>query len=226
MLKGKKAVIFDMDGSLVDSMWVWLEVDRIYMEKHRLTAPETFHKDIEGMSYIETAQYFVDTFDSLGRTREEVMQDWRDMAVDLYATRVFPKPGAVDFLDEMRKRGVLLGIATSNDREIAQAALDARGLNKYFASVCTSSEVASGKPAPDMYLKVAEDLGVHPSECLVFEDIPKGILAGKNAGMVVCAVDDDFSRRDEQEKKRLADYYIRDFYEIMNKTYERCEGLE
>ena len=226
MLKGKKAVIFDMDGSLVDSMWVWLEVDRIYMEKHRLTAPETFHKDIEGMSYIETAQYFVDTFDSLGRTREEVMQDWRDMAVDLYATRVFPKPGAVDFLDEMRKRGVLLGIATSNDREIAQAALDARGLNKYFASVCTSSEVASGKPAPDMYLKVAEDLGVHPSECLVFEDIPNGILAGKNAGMVVCAVDDDFSRRDEQEKKRLADYYIRDFYEIMNKTYERCEGLE
>lgn len=226
MLKGKKAVIFDMDGSLVDSMWVWLEVDRIYMEKHRLTAPETFHKDIEGMSYIETAQYFVDTFDSLERTREEVMQDWRDMAVDLYATRVFPKPGAVDFLDEMRKRGVLLGIATSNDREIAQAALDARGLNKYFASVCTSSEVASGKPAPDMYLKVAEDLGVHPSECLVFEDIPKGILAGKNAGMVVCAVDDDFSRRDEQEKKRLADYYIRDFYEIMNKTYERCEGLE
>ena len=215
-----------MDGSLVDSMWVWLEVDRIYMEKHRLTAPETFHKDIEGMSYIETAQYFVDTFDSLGRTREEVMQDWRDMAVDLYATRVFPKPGAVDFLDEMRKRGVLLGIATSNDREIAQAALDARGLNKYFASVCTSSEVASGKPAPDMYLKVAEDLGVHPSECLVFEDIPKGILAGKNAGMVVCAVDDDFSRRDEQEKKRLADYYIRDFYEIMNKTYERCGGLE
>lgn len=226
MLKGKKAVIFDMDGSLVDSMWVWLEVDRIYMEKHRLTAPETFHKDIEGMSYIETAQYFVDTFDSLERTREEVMQDWRDMAVDLYATRVFPKPGAVDFLDEMRRRGVLLGIATSNDRKIAQAALDARGLNKYFASVCTSSEVASGKPAPDMYLKVAEDLGVHPSECLVFEDIPKGILAGKNAGMVVCAVDDDFSRRDEQEKKRLADYYIRDFYEIMNKTYERCEGLE
>ena len=226
MLKGKKAVIFDMDGSLVDSMWVWLEVDRIYMEKHRLTAPETFHKDIEGMSYIETAQYFVDTFDSLERTREEVMQDWRDMAVDLYATRVFPKPGAVDFLDEMRRRGVLLGIATSNDRKIAQAALDARGLNKYFVSVCTSSEVASGNPAPDMYLKVAGDLGVHPSECLVFEDIPNGILAGKNAGMVVCAVDDDFSRRDEQEKKRLADYYIRDFYEIMNKTYERCGGLE
>ena len=149
MLKGKKAVIFDMDGSLVDSMWVWLEVDRIYMAKHNITEPETFHKDIEGMSYIETAQYFVDTFQTLNRTREEVMQDWRDMAVELYATKVFPKPGAVEFLDEMKRRGVLLGIATSNDRKIAQAALDARGLNEYFTSVCTSSEVAAGKPVSD-----------------------------------------------------------------------------
>lgn len=222
MLKGKKAVIFDMDGSLVDSMWICTEVDRIYMEKYSLTEPETFHKDIEGMSYIETAQYFVDTFQTLRCTREEVMQEWRDMTVELYATKVFPKPGAVEFLDEMRRRGVLLGIATSNDRQIAQAALDAQGLSEYFSSVCTSSEVAAGKPAPDMYLKVAEDLGVAPADCLVFEDIPNGILAGKNAGMSVCAVDDDFSRRDEPEKKRLADYYIRNFYEIMNETYEKC----
>ena len=86
----------------------------------------------------------MDTFQTLNRTREEVMQDWRDMAVELYATKVFPKPGAVEFLDEMKRRGVLLGIATSNDRKIAQAALDARGLNEYFTSVCTSSEVAAG----------------------------------------------------------------------------------
>ena len=60
MLKDKKAVIFDMDGSLVDSMWMWPEVDREYMKKHRITPPETFHKDIEGMSYVQTAQYFLD----------------------------------------------------------------------------------------------------------------------------------------------------------------------
>ena len=60
MLTGKKAVIFDMDGSLVDSMWIWPEVDRIYMDKYHLTAPDTFHRDIEGMSYVETAQYFAD----------------------------------------------------------------------------------------------------------------------------------------------------------------------
>lgn len=223
MLRGKKAVIFDMDGSLVDSMWIWPEVDRIYMDKYGLTEPETFHKDIEGMSYTETAQYFVDTFDTLNRTVEQVKEEWRDMTIELYATKVFPKPGAMEFLDRMKKQGILLGIATSNNREIADAALNARGLTEYFDSVRTSCEVSAGKPAPDVYLKVAEDLHIRPEECLVFEDIPNGILAGKNAGMEVCAVDDPFSRPDESEKKRLADYFIRDFYEILNGTYERCK---
>lgn len=226
MLKGKKAVIFDMDGSLVDSMWIWPEVDRIYMKKYDLTFPESFHKDIEGKSYTETAQYFVDTFSNLDQTVEQVMQEWRDMTIRLYATKVYPKPGAVEFLQSMRRSGIKLGIATSNNREIAQAALNARKLAKYFDSVRTSCEVAVGKPAPDVYLKVAEDLQVSPRECLVFEDVPNGILAGKSAGMEVCAVDDEFSRKDEEEKKRLADYFIHDFYEIRDNTYERCGNIK
>ncbi len=223
MLTGKKAVIFDMDGSLVDSMWIWPEVDRIYMEKYHLTEPATFHRDIEGKSYTETARYFVDTFQTLDRTVEQVMQEWRDMTIRLYATEVFPKPGAVDFLKAMKKQGVLLGIATSNDRTIADAALQARHLAPYFDSIRTSCEVSAGKPAPDVYLKVAEDLRIEPSSCLVFEDVPNGILAGKNAGMEVCAVDDEFSRPLEAEKKRLADYFIRDFNDILRHTYERCD---
>lgn len=223
MLTGKKAVIFDIDGSLVDSMWIWPEVDRIYMEKYHLTEPATFHRDIEGKSYTETAQYFVDTFQTLDRTVEQVMQEWRDMTIRLYATEVFPKPGAVEFLKAMKKQGVLLGIATSNDRTIADAALQARHLAPYFDSIRTSCEVSAGKPAPDVYLKVAEDLRIEPSSCLVFEDVPNGILAGKNAGMEVCAVDDEFSRPLEAEKKRLADYFIRDFNDILRHTYERCD---
>ncbi len=222
MLTGKKAVIFDMDGSLVDSMWIWPEVDRIYMGKYNLTPPDTFHKDIEGRSYTETAQYFVETFSGLNRTVEQVMQEWRDMTIHLYATKVFPKPGAVEFLESMRRSGVKLGIATSNNREIAEAALKAQNLSGFFDSVRTSCEVAAGKPAPDVYLKVAGDLSVAPEDCLVFEDVPNGILAGKNAGMEVCAVDDPFSKPDEEEKKRLADYFIHDFYEIRDNTYERC----
>lgn len=222
MLNGKKAIIFDMDGSLVDSMWIWPEVDRIFMKKYNLRPPHTFHKDIEGMSYTETARYFVDTF-RMSRTVEQVMQEWRDMTIRLYSTKVYPKPGAVRFLDTMKKNGIALGIATSNDRQIADAALNARHLTPYFDSVRTSCEVAAGKPAPDVYLKVAEDLSVDPAACLVFEDVPNGIRAGKNAGMEVCAVDDDFSRPLEKEKKELADYFIRNYNDIFTHTYERCD---
>ena len=222
MLRGKKAVIFDMDGSLVDSMWIWPEVDRIYMGKYGLEQPADFHKAIEGKSYTETAQYFVDTFRTLHRTVDQVKEEWKEMTMELYSTRVLPKPGAVDFLKAMHERGVLLGIATSNDRSLAEAALKAQGIFGYFDSVRTSCEVAAGKPAPDVYLKVAEDLRVEPSACLVFEDVPNGIRAGKNAGMEVCAVDDEFSRCDEAEKRHLADYFIHDFYEIRDNTYERC----
>ena len=222
MLRGKKAVIFDMDGSLVDSMWIWPEVDRIYMEKYGLKQPADFHKAIEGKSYTETAQYFVDTFHDLHRSVDQVKEEWKEMTMELYSTKVLPKPGAVDFLKAMRQKGVLLGIATSNDRVLAEAALKAQGIFGYFDSVRTSCEVAAGKPAPDVYLKVAEVLSVSPASCLVFEGVPNGIPAGKNAGMEVFAVDDAFSRPDEQEKKRLADYFIHDFYEIRDNTYERC----
>lgn len=222
MLKEKKAVIFDMDGSLIDSMWIWPEVDKEYVQKYHLTLPEDFHKAIEGKSYTETAAYFVDMFPSLHKTVEEVQAEWTNMTMELYKTKVCLKPGAREFLNKMQEQNVLLGIATSNGRTLAETALKALKIESYFASVRTACEVASGKPSPDVYLKVAEDLQMKPENCLVFEDIPNGIRAGKNAGMEVCAVDDAFSRPLTEEKKRLADYFIRDYFEIFNETYERC----
>ena len=222
MLENKKAVIFDLDGSLVDSMWIWNEVDIQYMKKYNLTQPDNFHKDIEGMSYTETAQYFLDTFPTLRLTLDEVRREWMEMTFGLYTTKVLLKPGAREFLDYMRAAGIRMGIATSNARELVDATLSALHIREYFDSVRTSCEVAAGKPAPDVYLKVAGDLRVCPKSCLVFEDVPKGIEAGKNAGMYVCAVDDAFSRPDEATKKQLADYFIHDYYDICNHTYEIC----
>ena len=222
MLENKKAVIFDLDGSLVDSMWIWPEVDVQYMDKYNLTVPANFQKAIEGKSYTETAQYFLDTFPSLTCTLDDVRREWMEMTFGLYTTKVPLKPGAGEFVEHLRSLGIRMGIATSNARELVDATLKALHIEQYFSSVRTSCEVAAGKPAPDVYLKVAEDLKVRPETCLVFEDVPRGIEAGKNAGMSVCAVDDDFSRQDEAEKKKLADYFIRNYYDIKNHTYEIC----
>lgn len=220
MLENVDAVIFDMDGTLIDSMWIWPDIDQVYLERYDLTQPEDFHQAMEGMSYREVAQYFLDTFPSLPRTREEIMEDWTQMAYERYMTQVPLKTGAGEFIQRMRKMGKKIGIATSNGRRLVDDTLEALKITDLFDSVRTACEVASGKPAPDVYLLVAKDMGVAPERCLVFEDVPMGILAGKNAGMKVCAVEDDFSKPQEKKKRELADYYIQDYEDIINETYE------
>ena len=98
----------------------------------------------------------------------------------------------------MKKRGVSLGIASSSSRDLIQASLSGNHVGEYFDCITTSCDVSKGKPAPDVYLKTAKELGVRPENCLVFEDVPMGIHAGLNAGMRVCAVEESFLRDAER----------------------------
>ena len=213
MLKDKKAVIFDLDGTLVDSMWMWKAIDIEYLGKFGISLPSTLQKDIEGMSFSETAVYFKETF-QIPDSLEEIKADWNRMAYDKYTKEVDFKKGAIKLLEICIQKGIKLGIATSNSRELVDATMEALGAKQYFDCIMTSCEVDKGKPAPDIYLAVAKKLGVQPDECLVFEDIEMGILAGKSAGMEVCAIEDDFSMDQMEIKKKLADYYIKDYTEV------------
>ena len=209
-----EAVIFDLDGTLVDSMWIWREIDIEYLGRYDLELPETLQAEIEGMSFSETAVYFKNRFripDSL----EEIKRNWNEMAWEKYAKEVPLKPGAKDFLDLCKSRGIKLGIATSNSRELAQNVADVHGLHDYFDCIMTGSDVEKGKPAPDIYLAAARNLSVEPSKCLVFEDICHGITAGIKAGMSVCAVEDEYSAPQRDAKQKLAHYYINDYTEIV-----------
>ncbi len=210
MLCGIRAVIFDLDGSLVDSMWMWRDIDIEYLGRFGIPLPEKLQAEIEGMSFTETAVYFKERF-QIPDPVEKIGQDWNEMAWDKYLHEVPLKKGAYEFLQECRRRGILLGIATSNSRELVGNIADAHNLHNFFSSIKTGSEVICGKPAPDIYLAVAKELGVDPADCLVFEDIVPGILAGKRAGMKVCAVEDEYSLAEKAEKMALADYYIEDY---------------
>ncbi len=220
MLEDIDAVIFDMDGTLIDSMWIWPSIDEDFFEKYNLVEPENFHENIEGMSYTEVVHFFLEAFPTLKRTPEQIMDEWTEMARDRYMNEAPLKAGVHGFILEMKHQGKKIGIATSNGRALVEDTLNALGVSQYFDVVRTACEAGKGKPAPDVYLLVAEELGVSPDHCLVFEDVPMGILAGKNAGMKVCAVDDAFSRIQEEKKKSLADYYIYDYDDIKNETYE------
>ena len=220
MLKEIEAIFFDVDGTLIDSMWIWTNIDELFLEKYNLEKPEGFHEGMEGMSYSETAQYFLDLYPSLPHTREELEQEWYDMAYEIYTTQMELKKGAYEFIKTMYEKGMKLGIATSNNRELAEGTLKNNNVLEYMRSIWTSCEAGAGKPNPAVYLNVAKDLEVAPEHCLVFEDVTKGILAGINAGMKVCAVDDAFSSNQEEKKRQLADYYIQDYDDIKNNTYE------
>lgn len=220
MLTNIKAVIFDIDGTLLDSMGVWTDIDDIFIEKYHLTPPDTFHEGMEGKSYSETAEYFLEIFPTLTQTSEEIQEEWHQMAYDQYGQVVRMQKGAYEFLHTLKEQGYKLGVATSNQKELAIHALKSQGVYELFDVIRTACEVGAGKPAPDVYLSVAKELEVSPKECLVFEDVPMGILAGKNAGMKVCAFDDWFSKKQEAKKRELADYYIKDYNDIKNHTFE------
>ncbi|MCR5109213.1 MAG: HAD family phosphatase [Lachnospiraceae bacterium] len=219
MLNGIEAVLFDLDGTLVDSMWMWKQIDIEYLNMKQVEMPKDLQRSIEGRSFYETAVYFRERF-NLKDSLEEIMACWNEMARVKYANEVFLKKGVRSFLDHLREKKIKTGIATSNSLLLTETALEANNIRDYFDVIIPGHRDINGKPAPDVYLLAAKKLNIRPEKCLVFEDLKAGIQAGRAAGMKVCAVHDDFSLYQEDEKRRLADYYIYDYSGITNGDYE------
>ena len=215
MLKDIEAIIFDVDGTIADSMWMWKQIDIEYLGRFGIELPSDLQKNIEGMSFRETAIYFKTHF-QIPDAIETMMDDWNKMAAHKYRYEIPLKKGVLEFINQCKDRGILLGIATSNSVELLTYFLKAQQLENVFEVIITGSDGLKGKPAPDMYLEAAKRLGVKPSGCLVFEDIIPGILAGKRAGMKVCAIDDLYSQDVLLEKKKEADYFIESFEELLD----------
>ena len=136
MLENIDAVIFDLDGSLVDSMWMWRQIDIEYLGKFGIELPEDLQEAIEGMSFSETAGYFKERF-RLPDSIQQIKSDWNAMAWDKYSNEVPLKEGVDDFLEICREQGILLGIATSNSRELVQNIVSVHGLEDYFSCIMT-----------------------------------------------------------------------------------------
>lgn len=214
LLKGKKAALFDLDGTLVDSMWMWKQIDIEFLGRYGYECPDDLQKAIEGMSFSETAVYFKKRFE-IPLSLDEIKDCWTQMAIDKYRYEVPFKLGAKEFLKFCKENNILTGIATSNGRNLVDAVVESLEMGEYLNVITTACEVSAGKPEPDIYLESAKRLSVEPSECLVFEDIPAGIIAGKRAGMTVIAVEDDFSKKMKDEKMSLADGFIDNYFELL-----------
>ncbi|MCT4620111.1 MAG: HAD family phosphatase [Marinisporobacter sp.] len=213
MMHNIEAVIFDLDGTLVDSMWIWKQIDIDYLGKRGIELPQDLQKIIEGMSFTETAHYFKERF-KLEDSIDEIKDEWMEMTRDYYENKIPLKEGVYPFLMMLKNKGIKIGVGTSNAKELAEAVLRKNNIIDFFDTIRTSCEVEKGKPHPDIFLKVAEDLAVEPDKCLVFEDTYAGVLAGKRAGMKVFAVADETSYLYKEDISSLADQYLEGFEEI------------
>ncbi len=210
MFKGIDTLIFDMDGTLIDSMWMWKDIDVEYLGRFGYSYQEGLQEAIEGLSFSETAVYMKERF-NIPDSIDKMMADWNEMARYRYLNEVTLKPGAMTFLKKAKEAGYRTGIGTSNSRELAIGVCEALGIDSLIDCILTGSDVVHGKPEPDIFLGVAERVGASPENCMVFEDIIPGITAARRAGMKVCAVADIYSEDVADRKRELADYFIDDF---------------
>lgn len=214
LLKDINAVLFDMDGTLIDSMWMWPQIDKEFLESRGFTVPADLKDDIDGLSMWDDAIYFKKRF-GFKDSEQELIDNWNQMALHHYQNDTPLKPGAEEFLRYLKKSGIKRGLVTSNSLVLCEAALKADGVYDDFDTFVTSEDVKHGKPDPEGYLMAAERLGVTPSECLVAEDLPAGITAARKAGMRVISIEDEYSKRVENEKRQLSDDFISDYRELI-----------
>ncbi len=212
-----EAVIFDLDGTLIDSMGVWVEVDKEYLGKRGIPVPDDLFQDMEhGDSFIEVAKYFKRKF-NLSDSIDEIMKEWTDMVKWHYENDIYLKPGAKELLEYLYAKNIKIGLGTSNSKYLAQTVLKSNNILKYFDVIVTGCQNIKGKPFPDIYLKVATALNVNPSNCIVIEDVYVGVKAAKNAGMTVFSIEDEHTKPEWEKIKKITDFYGKDFWKIKEK---------
>lgn len=209
-----KAIIFDLDGTLIDSMQLWRKVDRDFLTQRGLAVPRDLFDHLpQGNSFIQTAQYFKDRF-NLPDSVESIMAEWTRMVGWHYENDVKLKPGAKMLVEKLSQKQIPIGLGTSNSWELAQKVLAQNNIWHYFNSVVTGDMQLMGKPFPDIYLKGAAELKVSCISCIVVEDTLTGIQAAKAAGMTAVAIHDPDSDTFEIQIRRLADHYILNHSEL------------
>lgn len=210
-----KGVIFDLDGTLIESGDVWTQIDIDFLGKRGFAVPENYGKAVSAMDFRQAAIYTKQLF-SLPETIEEIAAEWRDMAIWHYANDIEPVKGAPEFVRKLHSKGVKLALATASSRELYEPVLKRCGIYDCFDFFATTEQVERDKGYPDVYLFAAKGLGLSGKDCAVFEDIPEGVGAAKQGGFRVYARLDPKRRADHAVLRQSADSCFDTYIDIMS----------
>lgn len=206
-----RAAIFDLDGTLLDSMGVWDRIDEEFLAKRGIAVPDDYMAKVSAMQFMEIAEYTIERF-GLHDTPQALVDEWNAMAEGMYAQIVEPKPHAVEYLRALKDSGAKLAVATTMLPNLRTPALSHAGMIDLFDAVVGVDDAGDrGKEHPDVYLLAAKKVGVDPRHCTVFEDLFAGMRSAKSVGMQVWAVHDDSSDHAWVRICALADGVLFDF---------------
>ena len=210
-----KGAIFDMDGTLVDSMGAWHEADLAFLSKRGLPIEQDYLESIKAMHFRLAAEYTIERYGLHDEDPDDIIDEWRGYVRHLYDEAIPAKAGALEYLHKLKSEGTRLAIATSSEPELCGGLLRRLGVDKLVDAMAYTSEAARPKGFPDVYLLAAERIGVEPKDAAVFEDILKGVRAAKQGGFCSVAVYDESSAAHWEEMCAEADVAIRDFRDLL-----------
>ena len=213
-LKNIEGAVFDLDGTLLDSSWVWEKVDKKFLGDRGFQVPDDYVDEISPLGAERAAVYTIERF-GLNEDKDDIVREWIEMAKKEYATEVVCKPYAKEFLEELHKLNIKMAVATSSDRELFMKTLEREGILKYFQKIVTVDEVERGKGYPDIYEEAARRIKVNPHKCLVFEDILAGVTGASLGEFNVVAVFDEKSKHNWEKIKSISKYSIDDYKELL-----------
>ena len=213
-LKNIEGAVFDLDGTLLDSSWVWEKVDEKFLGDRGFQVPDDYVDEISPLGAERAAVYTIERF-GLNEDKDDIVREWIEMAKKEYATEVVCKPYAKEFLEELHKLNIKMAVATSSDRELFMKTLEREGILKYFQKIVTVDEVERGKGYPDIYEEAARRIKVNPHKFLVFEDILAGVTGASLGEFNVVAVFDEKSKHNWEKIKSISKYSINDYKELL-----------
>lgn len=209
------AAVFDLDGTLFDSMQFWNKLDEVFLAKRGIKiVPEDYLLAIAHLGALETALYTIKRFD-LSETPEEMMAEWHNDALIYYKNSVKLKPGAYEYLTFLRKAGKKLAVATASSEELYIPALERCGILNLFDAFAEVGECERKKGFPDVYELACGRMGAEPAKTIVFEDIYIAVRGAKAGGFFTVGVYDSTSERDTELIRQTADMFITGFDELL-----------
>lgn len=205
-----KGVIFDVDGTLLDSMPVWSNLGELYLRTLGIEAEKNLGEELSTMSLQQGADYLIQHY-HLGKTRNKVLDGINQEVQDFYAQKVPLKAGVREFLEGFRKYKLPMVLVTTSDRGNVEAALRRLGILNYFDGMLTCTEMDTDKNRPDIYLAASLQLDTEPWETLVFEDAYHAVLTSKKAGFRTVAVYDRANDGKLGKIWNTADVYLSEY---------------